>query len=419
MKRFLYSSLTAVMLFLSLSTDALAAVDRTSARSNLGKARQLYELYKRYEGRSQEIAGLLNIANNFIRNSNQEMDRQNYQGSVVASNKAIELLNSIPEKLAALGGADGQITPRTIQEKLHKVRSMYDLMKRYNFNNNEINNRFALAKERIKFSQTMFQENNYRRADALLDEARKALFDIPRIYVAAAEQHQKARNNLFMAQVLADFTKRYYVNDIRTQGEYRRVIFWLNKARQYFDSQEYTRFDTSITRTQESMTEVQKLRKKIDRENNIRAKRCGDAHYMIQFAEIIRKRSTQLMQTGGMSDLFLLGRHYLKNATDAIKQGRCKEALEAATQAAKTFYKVRTFRDDVIRYKKMAEEELKKAEEAYQKAIRARLPFDAVEQVKQALNDINRAKALMQQAEYQQAYNILHGANMILKSVID
>ena len=400
-----------VFLFIS---SLLFSATRDYANQSLIKARIKYQSFREHYNRGAEIRASLDKASSLITKAGKNFQKEKYSETVTLSNNAINELNKISIVLKNQGRG---ITKSKVQSRIFFAQNVFSKMKRYDFRCDAILNAFAEAKTKIKFAQLTLNEGKIKKSNKLVLDAIKNLLAIPNLYTAEWEKRKKAQIRVFGARVMSQYTSLYHVKHAQTKGEFRRVLFFLHKAIEKLNAGDYRGVNIATRKAYKAIKDTRTLHRKLSRQDDIRARRCKEANEAIQFAMSSRRKS-QLKIKNFVPEEYSRAKLRLGRASEDFRRGRCKSALKNALLSAKLFYTSMLFGVSAKKYKGACEKYLKDAQVYLEKAKRTRLPLDAKDQVDQAQSDINRAKILMKQGDFEKAYRVLEGTVILLKSLL-
>lgn len=407
--------LLTIFLLIVITMSLFARRSRLSiAKEKLNEARNLHRKYIKYERASREIRELLDKAYEYIRRSRARLAASRYNNSIFYSNKAIDMLKSIPQKIQALGGV---LPKRVVQSRIILAQNIFTSMKRYNLRSTAILKKFTVIKNKIKFAQMKLNNGQTKQANKIINQAVKQMLQVPKIYIAENKKITTARNDNFRVWLLARFTKRYFIRHNEARSRYRTMLYYLKRSQELADAEDFNGARRARMKSRRTAAQIRKIHIKKERELRRNLKKCQIAVYALQYALVQRKLSSEQLRAGQMTDLFLLARRWLSKAKHAMNQNRCDDAYKAAMQATQLFARVRLHRQTLRITKSQCQKFLKEANRLYQKAKKARLPFDVVEQLEEAEKNINNAKKLISKGKYGQAYNVLKGTVMLLKAI--
>ncbi len=392
-----------------------ASKNETLARKSYSKAVDGYLKLKKYGNKNRSIDRLLDSAIAYIRNSRTALSRKQFLKASRMAGRANEILASIRKRVKDGGFA---LTKRRVMDRLLYARHTFTMMKKYNLRAEKIMHLFTDAKGKMKFARMLIREDKLSKANKFINQAIKILMKIPDVYKRELEKETIAQKKIFQAQVMAEFTLLFYVKENETKGEFRRVRYHLDRARQRYKVMDYAGVNRETAKTHKKIKQVQELKKKIDKENKKRLKKCMDANLAIQYANSLRRTNSQYLKRRAIYDTFYLARRQLRKAEILLRQGYCKDAYKTASKSLNLFSKIAKMRRNIVSERNAAESLLQRARLLYEKAAKSRLPFDAEAQLKKAKSEINNANDLIKLADYAMATSKLKATIMRLKSLV-
>jgi tetratricopeptide (TPR) repeat protein len=384
------------------------------AQQSINKAKIKYSELRPLYDRGGDISSSLDKASSLIMKASKSFTAGKYNKAVSNANSAIAELNKISLVMKNSGRG---ITKSKVQSRIFFAQNVFAKMKKYDFRSDAILNAFTEAKTKIKFAQLTLNEGKTVKSNKLVIDAIKILFTIPNLYTNEWNRKQRATIRVFGARVMSQYTARYHVKHPQTKSEFRRVLFYLNKAMERLDAGDYNGVNVATKKVYKVIKETNALHRKLVRQESLHKRRCREASEAIQFAQATRRKS-QLNIRNFVPEEFSRAKIRLSGAEADYRAGRCENALKNALLSAKLFYTSMLFGVSAKKYKGACEKYLRDAKVYLEKTKRTRLPLDAQDQVDQAQSDINRAKILMKQGDFEKAYRVLEGTVVLLKSLL-
>jgi len=388
--------------------------DRAIAESKISRANGLYESNLQYETRSQEIREILRKALSLIGDARQNVRKEKFLVAQKLAEEAINMLKTIPQKLRT---GEGALTPSSVQDRIARSELIFERMKKY-FTSGNVADLFNTVNDKIRRAKHFLAQNNYRLADNYSKEALKLLFNIPVEFNKKTQQYNQARGKLFEIQVKTEYTKLRYASYEELAGEYKKINSFILRGERSLEEGNYNSVHRDSENAMKILLKLPEMVRQIEERRRIAANQCKQAQSAIQIATDQRTLNSQQLMYGAMTDSLRKGDIALSIARNEMASGRCADALASAVKAAEYYISITLLRKKSGKLRSACATLIKEIEKLLVKAKSARLPFDTIDQIEKAKKDLEKGRSLIGANEIEEAYNVLNGTSIILKSIL-